>query len=290
MDFTSISRVANKAALKVSKHSPQILFGAGIVGSVATVVVACRATLKVQAVNETHKSEIETADQRLDSKVYDDHTHKTAVVQTWKHTSVEYVKLYGPAVVLGVGSIACLTKSHQILTNRNATLSLAYAGLDRAFKEYRGRVVEELGPEKDRDFTTGTIEKEIVEYDKDGNAKIKRVKATDPNARHVYGRFFDESNRHWDKDHGYNHTFLDNQQKWANLELKRKGVLFLNEVYELLGIERSQEGQLVGWVYDTDEGDGYVDFGFNRYPDFVAGFERSVFLDFNVDGPILNYI
>lgn len=290
MDFTGITRAANRLALKANKHSPQILFGAGIVGSVATVVVACRATLKAQEVNKTRQKALDLADEHLKMRDYDENAHKAAVVNAWKGTTASYIKLYGPAVVLGVGSIACLTKSHQILTNRNATLSLAYAGLDRAFRDYRGRVVEELGLDKDTEFAHGTVEKEIVEYDSKGNPNVIRKKVINPDARTVYGRFFDESNRWWDKDNGYNHTFLDNQQKWVNLELKRRGYMFLNDVYDALGFERSKEGQLVGWIYDTDRGDGYIDFGFNRYPDFVAGFERSVFLDFNVDGPILDQI
>lgn len=290
MSFTSITRVANRVALKAQKNSPQILFGAGVVGSVATVVVACRATLKAQRVNEIRNQTIAQADIHLERNNYDETVHKAAVVNAWKNSSIDYIKLYGPAVALGVGSIACLTKSHQILTNRNVALTAAYTGLDKAYKSYRGRVVQELGEQKDMEFAFGAVDKEVVDYDKDGNPVVSRVRKIDPEAQHVYARWFDEGNRFWDKDTGYNHTFLDNQQKWANLQLKTKGHLFLNEVYDMIGIPRSQEGQLAGWVYDTDEGDGYVDFGFNKFPDFVAGYERSVWLDFNVDGPILGMI
>lgn len=290
MSFESITRVAHRVALKANKHSPQILFGAGIVGSVATVVVACRATLKAQEVNETRRAKIDAADSLLQDGAYDESVYKHQVVGAWKTSSIEYVKLYGPAVALGVGSIACLTKSHQILTNRNVALTAAYSGLDKAYKSYRGRVVEELGEEKDLHFAHGSVEEKVVQYDDDGNPIVRRVKKIDPNASHVYGRWFEESNRNWDKDPGYNHTFVYNQEKWANILLKTKGHLFLNEVYDMLGMERTQEGQVVGWLYDTDQGDGYVDFGFRKYPDFVAGYERTVFLDFNVEGPILDKI
>jgi hypothetical protein len=64
----------------------------------------------------------------------------------------------------------------------------------------------------------------------------------------------------------------------------------LNEVYDSLGLERSQAGQIVGWSLDGN-GDGYVDFGIHDIADesnraFVNGLEHTVFLDFNVDGPI----
>lgn len=288
----NLTKTAASTALKLRKHSPNILFVTGIAGTVATVVVACRATLKAQKVAETHKAEIAKADLLLEegkTRGYNVEAHKQNIIGIWTATSVQYTKLYGPAFILGVTSIACLTKSHQILTSRNTAVMAAYAGLDGAFKRYRGRVVEELGVEKDTEFAHGKATKEIVEYDAKGNPIVKQVTNAPKDAKTAYGQWFDETNRHWDKDHGYNHTFLDNQQKWANLELKRHGHLFLNEVYSMLGIEHTAQGAVVGWMYYGDENsDGYIDFGFNRYPDFVAGFERSVFLDFNVDGVILD--
>ena len=77
--------------------------------------------------------------------------------------------------------------------------------------------------------------------------------------------------------------------------LRRKGHLYLNEVYDMLGIPRTKAGQIVGWIYDEEHpvGDNYVDFGIYdsnkpRVRDFVNGYERTVLLDFNVDGNILD--
>ena len=91
--------------------------------------------------------------------------------------------------------------------------------------------------------------------------------------------------------------FLKRQQDWANERLKARGYLFLNEVYESLGIPRTKAGQVVGWVYDAKnpKGDNYVDFGIynlhdEKARDFVNGYERSIWLDFNVDGNILDLI
>ena len=188
-----------------------------------------------------------------------------------------------------------IVKTQEMAAQDRVITGGLFMGVDSAFKKYRSRVVEELGEAKDTEFAHGKAEEGVhTGYDEKGNGKVTKTKKAPKDAKTAYGRWFDEANRYWDKDHGYNHTFLDNQQKWANIELKRRGHLFLNEVYDLIGMERTEEGQLVGWIYDTDKAygreagkyDGYVDFGFNRYPDFVAGFERSVFLDFNVDGPI----
>ena len=79
--------------------------------------------------------------------------------------------------------------------------------------------------------------------------------------------------------------------------LKAQGYLFLNDVYKLIGVPATRAGQIVGWVYDEKNpvGDNYVDFNImdinsERARAFVNGYERSILLDFNVDGNILDLI
>lgn len=111
-----------------------------------------------------------------------------------------------------------------------------------------------------------------------------------------YARFFDDSCVGWSNDAEQNLMFLKLQEEYANSILRNQGYLFLNDVYEMLGIARSQEGQVVGWIYDTENpiGDNCVDFGIynplvgNR--NFVNGYAKSILLDFNVDGNILEKI
>lgn len=110
----------------------------------------------------------------------------------------------------------------------------------------------------------------------------------------IYARFFDESCCTWSKDQEYNTMFLRQQQVYANDLLKLKGHLFLNEVYDMLGLPKSKAGQVVGWVYNVENpiGDNYIDFGLydENNSKFVNGYERSILLDFNVDGCILDKI
>lgn len=105
-----------------------------------------------------------------------------------------------------------------------------------------------------------------------------------------YARFFDESCHGWSKDPEANLLFLKLQQEYANSLLRSRGYMFLNEVYEMLGIPKSKEGQLVGWVYNEENptGDNYIDFGIfaKSNSKFVNGYERNILLDFNVDGCI----
>ena len=142
---------------------------------------------------------------------------------------------------------------------------------------------------------------ELEETVVDEKGKEKTVKKTvgvvDPNEISDYAKFFDESCAGWSKDPEYNLLFLKKQQNWANDKLKAQGHLFLNEVYDMLGIDRTKYGNVVGWIYDekNPNGDNFVDFGiYDIYSDraraFVNGYERNILLDFNVDGPILDLI
>ena len=121
------------------------------------------------------------------------------------------------------------------------------------------------------------------------------MEVADPNTYSDYARFFEDGCNGWSKNPEFNLMFLKNQQSYANDLLKTRGHLFLNEVYDLLGIPRTQAGNVVGWIYDEEHpnGDNFVDFGIydinkakNR--DFVNGYERTILLDFNVDGDILS--
>lgn len=109
-----------------------------------------------------------------------------------------------------------------------------------------------------------------------------------------YARLFDGVSAAWTNDPECNKRFLLQQQYYANEKLRARGYLFLNEVYDMLDLSRTKAGQVIGWIYNMDNpvGDNYVDFDlFNpRNRDFVNGYEKSVLLDFNVDGNILEYI
>jgi hypothetical protein len=85
--------------------------------------------------------------------------------------------------------------------------------------------------------------------------------------------------------------FLQCQQNYFNQQLKARGHVFLNEIYDAIGLERSKAGTIVGWVTDGN-GDGYIDFGMfeDASRRFINGIEPSILLDFNVDGVIYDLI
>lgn len=299
--MTKLTRQIHRIGFQLKKHSPEILVVAGVIGTVASAVVACKATTKLNEVLESDKKQIEEINGYVEetgySEKYTEDMHQKDIVHVHAKTGVEIAKLYAPAVTLGVVSITSILAGHNICRKRNAALAAAYTITNQGFKEYRNRVVERFGEELDRELKYNLKTKEIEETiinDKGEEETVKKtVQVMDPNRYSDYARFFDDGCLGWEKNAEYNLLFLKQQQNYANEILRTRGHLFLNEVYDMLGIPRTQAGQIVGWVYDEKNpvGDNFVDFGIydlynERARDFVNGYERSILLDFNVDGDI----
>jgi Family of unknown function (DUF6353) len=267
------SRRVGRTVLKAKANSPHLFFGIGLVGTVASTVLACRATLKLRDALDNIESDIKDAEQMSDPK------DKAYV---YIRAGMQLGKLYAPAIIVGSVSVASLTGSHVQLTRRNTALMAAYATLQKAYDEYRVRVEAQLGDTKEKELYLGTETK-----DKKDGLPVVNLDGLSP-----YARFFDEVSREWKRDPELNRMYIECQQNWANQLLKMRGHVFLNEVYDSLDLERTSEGAVVGWVYPSKDGDNYISFGIHeaRNSAFLQGSEPSILLDFNVDGVIFNLI
>lgn len=309
--MNNMGRTFHKVGFQLQKKSPEILVGLGIVGVVTSAVMACKATLKVNEIVEKtqddldriHKSEETGMTPAGESYSKDD--CKKALTLTYVQTGVAFAKLYGPAVMLGAVSVTSILASHRILKKRNVALAAAYTAIDHSFKDYRKRVLDRFGEQVEKELRYNIKAQEIEETVVDAKGKEKMVKKTadvvdegwDPSKYSPYAKIFDELHPDWMKDAERNMFYLKARQSQANDMLKARGHLFLNEVYDLLGFERTKAGAVVGWVYDPDEpiGDNFVDFGIfeiqrPKARDFVNGYEPAIVLDFNVVGDITNLI
>lgn len=287
----SLTTKVGRATLIAGKHSPTLMFAGGVVGVVGAAVLACRATLKLEETVEVTQRYLDDA-KSLQHDNYTEKDRKQDLAYIYIRQGTAIVKLYAPAVGLGVLSIGLLTGSHVQLTKRNAALAGAYAALEKGFSDYRKRVAEEFGEDKERELRYDAERSK----EKGTDGKKKEVVKVGAAGASIYARFFDQLCTPWSPDVEYNRLFLQCQQNYANDKLRARGHVFLNEVYDMLDIPRSKAGAVVGWVITKDsEGDNYIDFGiFNSDDplkrDFVNGREGAILLDFNVDGVIYDKI
>ena len=303
--MNNATRAFNKTGIKLKKHSPEILVVAGVVGTVTSAVIACKATIKLNDILNESKETIDKIHCAIEnpeklSEEYTEEEGKKDLAIVYTQSVLKVTKLYAPSVILGTLSITAILTSNNILRKRNVALAAAYTAVNKSFKEYRGRVVERFGKELDHELRYNIKAKEFEEKvidEKTGKEKTvkKTVEIAEIDQYSDYAKFFDEGCAGWTKDPEKNLFFLRRQQDYANEVLKAKGYLFLNDVYDMLGIPRTKAGQIVGWIYDEKNpiGDNFVDFGIydgnkETVRNFVNGYERTILLDFNVDGNILD--
>jgi hypothetical protein len=299
----SLGRRIGEQSLFASEKAPKILFVGGVIGMVGSTILACRATLKLEEVLDEIESNKDLAKQikeRVDDGVtvepgttYTDSEHHRDLTIITVRGAGSIAKLYAPSVLLGAASIAALTKSHSILQDRNLAITAAYAAVDAAFTRYRERVVDKFGEEVDSDIYYESEQVDIVD-EETGKVTPTTVVTGAPGS--PYKRFYDEqSSRNWSPDPRNNILFLRSVQNHLNDHLRAHGHVFLNEVFSALGMSHTKAGAVVGWRWDKNSGDDYIDFGVWDGTDeaataFFNGREGAILLDFNVDGVIYNKI
>ena len=303
---TSAARFAGKAEFTIKKNSPEILLGAGIVGFVGTVVLACRATCRADEVLEFHRKKIkdiedakEIADADPEGEMsYDIEIYRQDKAIRYLKTTGNLAKLYAPTVAVGALSLACILTSRNIMQKRYLGVVAAYNGLSAAFEEYRKRVRDEYGEGLDKHFRYGTTYEELPVYDENGKKTKEKEQVEKTETGMVMPtddscRFFDSSNPNWDKNPTFSMMWLRGQQNILNDILHTRGHVFLNEVYDALGFSHTPQGAVLGWI--DGEGDNCIDFGLydqnkENVRRFVNGVDNVIMLEFNHDGVIWDKI
>lgn len=302
-------RLAKKAAFKLEQHAPEILIGLGIATGVGATVLACRATIEAQDVLAKAKDDLDAVhtaleDPDISDDTYNDEKGKKDTTLVYVQTGVKLAQMYAPAFITGAASIACFIGSNRIMAKRLGAAVAAYGALDQSFRKYRDRVKEAIGTDKELEVYHNVKKaNKKDERDEDGlvltDGKELKNGSVTVDGYSVYARCFDEYNPNYKDNAEYNLMFLRGVQRYLQAVLERDGYLFLNDAYKELGFEPTQAGQLVGWIYDPDspdhKGDNVVSFGLydptGKSPalgDFINGNTNSVFLDFNVDGVIVD--
>ena len=303
----TLTRAANRAWLKTKKHSPELLLVGGIVAGGAAIFTACRARTKIDAVRATTKAsggQIEECAEagkitvpdgnEIRTVEYTEDDSKKDLFIVYCKAGWGFAKLYAPAIGLSALSLTCILASHGIIHKRNAALMSTVTAIGTEFDEYRGRVVERFGENLDRELKYNIKAKEVEEtvIQEDGTeTTVKKTIEVVENPHEGYSKYarcFTDGCVGWTKDAEANLMFLRAQERYANDRLRARGHVMLNEVYESLGFNPTSAGALMGWVYDPNNPDFKIDFGIynihipaNR--NFVNGWERSIWLDFNVD-------
>lgn len=258
-----ISKLTKNGLRILSENSPAILTGMAVAGTITTAVFAGRGSIQ--------------ADRHM-TKVYDemekaeDHspvTKKDVLKETWK--------FYIPAAIMGASTIACIIAAHSVHTRRNAAVMAAYSLTETAFSEYKDKILEEIGEEKEQKI------REAVGVD---HIKKNQPPANDSSLMIVDGEaktlFRDAmSGRYFKSD-------METVRRAVNDINERcigHNYASLNEFYSLLDLEHTILGDELGWMADklmdvtysahlSDDGRPCVDINYvvGPYQGYYRGF------------------
>lgn len=195
----------------VKKNASVILTCISVAGVVATTIMAVKETPKALSLLENAKEE------------------KGDELTKWEKIKI-VGPVYIPSMITGAATIACIFGSNVISKRQQATLTTAYALLDNSYKEYKKKVDEVYGAEAGKH-----IRKEIAK-----NKYTSNSISLDDNKELFYdfysGRYFESTKE----------TVMQAQYE-TNRALIVNNAVSLNEYYEILGLERKAEYELVGW-------------------------------------------
>lgn len=120
----SLGRTVNRVGFKLKKHSPEILVVTGIVGAVASAVMACKATTKLSDITEEAKEKIDDIHADIENGTQTEEDSKKELTVTYVQTAVKIAKLYTPSVILGGLSIGAILTSNNMLRKRNVLIAV----------------------------------------------------------------------------------------------------------------------------------------------------------------------
>lgn len=156
MDIRGIAKTALDA---LSKHSPEIFTGLGIVGFGTTVVMVAKASPKASAI---HKVEKQARDEAREASSGSEETARKVLTDSYLREGKRLLPLYGPPAAVGMASIACFIASNKIQVDRQAALMTAYSLSTETLARYQDKVIEKLGEAVESDIMNETV-KEVAD-------------------------------------------------------------------------------------------------------------------------------
>lgn len=230
-----LERLCLKSVGYVKNNSSFILTCAGAAGLVATTIMTAKATVKaVEIINEKECKKGESLTKK----------------EVFKATFTTYI----PPVIMGVSTIACIFSANAFNKNKQAAMIGAYGLLDNSFKEYKGKLKELYGEDAHQKIMDAlAVEKAEERYISSCGFIDSYSLMVDDNGDK---RLFYEpiSNRYFESTMEQ----VVNAEYHLNRNFVLRGYAPLNEFYDFLGLEQTEEGRELGWA--TEDEYYWVDF------------------------------
>lgn len=239
----------NRGLQLVKANSPEILTAGAVTGVVTTSYLVSKASFRAYRVI--------LEDERV-SGASDDPK------QRLKENAKSVWKLYIPASISGVVTIGCIIGASHATGRRTAAAVTAYSLTEKAFAEYREKVVEQIGKGKEEKIRD-TIAQEKVDKNPLGSKEVIILGSGQIMCCELYtGRYF--------------RSDMEMLKRSLN-ELNSKIIntvfgVTLSDWYDIVGLNHTTNSDNLGWDSDklmdlrfttvlTDEGEPCLAFEYN---------------------------
>jgi hypothetical protein len=227
--FTSLLQHAGKVKFLVVENCPTLLTGVGVIGTVSTAVLTGRSTIRA-----VRKVDAETV--IINTGVDPDHITIDPVHLTKAQTFKLVWPLYIPPAISGITTIMAIITANRIDARKIAALTAAAGISERAFQEYKDKVVEKLGERQDQKIRD-EVAQDRVNSDAHGSRELVIVGEGKVLCKDMMsGRYFESTNED-----------LKRAENWVNHQLLHHMDCSLSEFYAQIGIDPTSYSDSVGW-------------------------------------------
>lgn len=229
----NLSRALKQAEKFTVDNSPMILTAVGVVGTVATAVLTGKAVLKADKIVKLEEANRANKAQLDGSLIQQELTNKEKFKLTWV--------CYAPPIGMGVATIACIIGANRIESKRAAALAAAYAISEKSLTEYKDKVVDHIGKNKEQKIRD-EIAQEHVTRNPPSKNEIFITGGGDVLCYDKYtGRYFMSSV-----------DALKKAENEVNFYVLHNDYATLNDFYRYVGLDPVPVGEEVGWVCDLN--------------------------------------
>lgn len=157
-------------------------------------------------------------------------------------TTREKVRLVWPEYIPAAGTLAlsvtCIVAANRVGSRRTAAVTAAYAISEKAFSDYRDRVVEKLGDKKEREARDEVAQQRVTE--KSPSSQVVIIGSGDVLCYDAFsGRYFMSTME-----------TIKKAQNDTNYSILNDGFASLTEFYDKLGLDKTSHSDNLGWNTD----------------------------------------
>lgn len=292
--LTNISKFGHQALFFAQKHKAtiELVAGAGLVVAGTAILIHDANDIAIVnndvAYDREMKKEIEKIikenEGTPEATDWKDQTGKSKskwmIDNAVRHT-INYGKAAGKGVVCVTGGLVLIGMSHADLTKQLQTVSAMAAAQAMSFSEYRKRVVEDQGADKDYQYLTGGVVK-TTEVKEDGTV-VETTRPINPDQKIYLNSFFLDTSDLYTGIPTQDLKTLKTAQAVINNALHSKGVLTANEMYKCLGRKNTIAGQAAGAFAQNKDGSlNYIVLGLEETDSATQRFLQGIESNFLV--------